>query len=187
TAAALHAQEADGATQETTLGTITVISQGKDNVEATGGTVVTEEDIETLKPADVSELFSRESSVTVSGGGGPSKRIHVLGMEQSNLAVTVDGVPQTATSWHHTGSNVIDPAFLKRVEVEAGAAAADSGFAAAAGAIRYETVGALDLLEDGKDIGARFGLSWGSNGRGVSGSAAGYGRHEGFDWFVMGH
>lgn len=88
TAAALHAQEADGATQETTLGTITVISQGKDNVEATGGTVVTEEDIETLKPADVSELFSRESSVTVSGGGGPSKRIHVLGMEQSNLAVS---------------------------------------------------------------------------------------------------
>jgi len=186
TAAALQAQEADSS-GETVLETITVISEGKDNAEATGGTVLTQEDIETLKPADVSELFSRESSVTVSGGGGPSKRIHVLGMEQSNLAVTVDGVPQTATSWHHTGSNVIDPAFLKRVEVEAGAAAADSGFAAAAGAVRYETVGALDLLEDGKDIGARVGLSWGTNGRGFSGSAAGYGRHEGFDWFVMTH
>lgn len=186
TATALQAQDA-GATEETVLGTITVISQGKDNVEATGGTVVTPEDIEKLKPANVSELFSRESSVTVSGGGGPSKRIHVLGMEQSNLAVTVDGVPQTATSWHHTGSNVIDPVFLKRVEVEAGAAAADSGFAAAAGAVRYETVGALDLLDDGKDFGARLGLSWGSNGRGVSGNAAAYGRKDGFDWFVMGH
>lgn len=186
TAAALHAQDA-GNTGETVLDTITVISQGKDNVRATGGTVVTQEDLEKLRPADVSGLFSRESSITVSGGGGPSKRIHVLGMEQSNLAVTVDGVPQTATSWHHTGSNVIDPVFLKRVEVEAGAAAADSGFAAAAGAVRYETVGALDLLEDGKDVGARTSLSWGTNGRGVSGSAAGYGRHGGFDWFVMAH
>ncbi len=185
-ATALQAQEANSA-NETVLDTITVISQGKDNAEATGGTVLTQEDIERVKPADVSELFSRTSSVTVSGGGGPSKRIHVLGMEQSNLAVTVDGVPQTATSWHHTGSNVIDPVFLKRVEVEAGAAAADSGFAAAAGAVRYETVGALDLLEEGRNFGGRVGLSWGTNGRGFSGSTAAYGRHEGFDWFVMGH
>lgn len=133
--ASLQAQEAAQGTV-TVLDTITVINDGEENIEATGGTVITQEDLETLKPADVSELFSRESSVTVSGGGGPSKRIHVLGMEQSNLAVSVDGVPQTATSWHHTGSNVIDPVFLKRVEVEAGAAAADAGFAAAAGAVR---------------------------------------------------
>jgi hemoglobin/transferrin/lactoferrin receptor protein len=184
--AAVHAQEASEEST-TVLQTITIISGGSDNSEATGGTVVSQEDLAKLQPADVSELFSRESSITVSGGGGPSKRIHVLGMEQSNLAVTVDGVPQTATSWHHTGSNVIDPVFLKRVEVEAGAAAADSGFAAAAGAVRYETVGALDLLEDGKNFGGRLGASYGSNGRGASGSAAAYGRHDGFDWFVMTH
>lgn len=186
TSAALQAQEAGQGTV-TVLDTITVISGGEENVEATGGTVISQEDLEKVRPADVSELFSRESSVTVSGGGGPSKRIHVLGMEQSNLAVSVDGVPQTATSWHHTGSNVIDPVFLKRVEVEAGAAAADSGFGAAAGAVRYETVGALDLLEDGKNFGGRIGLSYGTNGRGFSGSAAGYGRVEGFDYFLMTH
>lgn len=177
----------DGATETTLLEQITVVSEGKENIEATGGTVLTAEDLETLQPADVSELFSRESSITVSGGGGPSKRIHVFGMEQSNLAVSVDGVPQTATSWHHTGSNVVDPAFLKRVEVEAGAAAADAGFAAAAGAVRYETVGANDLLEDGKNFGARVSGSYGSNGRGGSGSAAAYGRYEDFDWFIMTH
>jgi len=105
---ALHAQEANDK-NTTVLDTITIIGEGDDNVEATGGTVVTQEDLEKLRPTDVSELFSRDSSVTVSGGGGPSKRIHVLGMEQSNLAVTVDGVPQTATSWHHTGSSMIDP------------------------------------------------------------------------------
>ncbi|WP_411034134.1 TonB-dependent receptor domain-containing protein [Shinella sp. BYT-45] len=181
TAAALQAQEV------TTLDTITILNKGRENAEATGGTVITQEELEKLKPADVSQLFSRDSSVTVSGGGGPSKRIHVLGMEQSHLAVTVDGVPQTATSWHHTGSNVIDPAFLKRVEVEAGAASADAGFAAAAGAVRYETVGANDLLEEGKDFGARFSTTAGTNGRGLSGSAAAYGRYDAFDWFIMTH
>lgn len=180
----LHAQDAGGVF---TLDPINIVRDGEDNIEATGGTVLTAEDMEKLQPADVSELFARESSVTVSGGAGPTKKIHVLGMEQSNLAVSVDGVPQTATSWHHTGSNVIDPVFLKRVEVEAGAAAADSGFAAAAGAIRYETVGANDLLEEGQTTGGRAALSYGSNGRGLSTSLAGYGRYQGFDWFLMAH
>ncbi len=185
-ASALYAQDTNTPTT-LTLDTVYIIAEGQDNVEATGGTVIDQDELERLQPTNTSELFQRESSVTVSGGGGPSKRIHVLGMEQSALAVSVDGVPQVATSWHHTGSNVIDPVFLKRVEVEAGAAAADSGFAAAAGAIRYETVGAQDMLEDGQTDGGRAALSWGSNGRGVSGSLAGYGKHGGFDWFVMAH
>ncbi|MFC6446684.1 TonB-dependent receptor domain-containing protein [Shinella zoogloeoides] len=185
--AALQAEDAKKQDEVTTLETVTIINRGRENVVATGGTVVSREELDRLMPTNVSELFSRQSSIAVSGGGGPSKRIHVFGMEQSNLAVTVDGVPQTATSWHHTGSSVVDPVFLKRVEVEAGAAAADSGFAAAAGAVRYETVGAKDLLEEGKDFGARFGTTVGSNGRGVAGNAAAYGRIGDFDWFVMAH
>src|SRR5690606_19090886 len=183
----LHAQERPEEDSTTTTLETIVVKGGGENAKATGGTVITREDLEALNPADVSTLFSRESSITVSGGGGPSKRIHVFGMEQANLAVTVDGVPQPATSWHHTGSTVIDPVFLKRVEVEAGAAAADSGFAAAAGAVRYETVGANDLLQDGKDFGGRLGVSYGTNVRGSSGSAALYGRTGNFDWFIMTH
>ncbi|WP_449041510.1 TonB-dependent receptor domain-containing protein [Paracoccus sp. (in: a-proteobacteria)] len=169
------------------LAPITLVADGEENIEATGGVVVTREDIEALQPADPSELFARESAVTVSGGAGPSKRIHVFGMEQSNLAVTVDGVPQFGNGWHHTGSNVIDPAFLKSVEIEAGAAAADAGFAASAGALRYETLGARDMLTDGRSTGGRAALSYGSNGRGVAGSLAGYGVYEGFDYFAMIH
>ncbi len=181
---ALHAQDLDAAF---VLDPINIIREGEDNIEATGGTVLTQDDLDKLAPADVSELFARESTVSVTGGASPAKKIYVLGMEQSNLAVSVDGVPQTATSWHHTGSNVIDPVFLKRVEVEAGAAAADSGFAAAAGAIRYETVGADDLLEEGQTTGGRVALSYGSNGRGTSASLATYGRYNNVDWFVMAH
>ena len=171
----------------TFLGTIMLILGGEENIEATGGAVVTSEDLEALQPTNLSELFARESAVSVSGGGGAAKRVSVFGMEQSLLAVTVDGIAQVATSWHHTGSHSIDPAFLKQVEVEAGAAAADAGFGAAVGALRYETVGAKDLLEEGQVIGGRAGLSWGNNGKGVAASLAGYGQHNGFDWMLMLH
>ena len=182
-ASAIHAQDLAGNDQTDNQGVvlapITLIAGGRENVEATGGVTVSAEDIEAMQPADVSELFARDSAITVSGGAGPAKRIHVFGLEQSNLAVTVDGVPQGPTSWHHTGSNVIDTAFLKSVEVEAGTAAA--------GAVRYETVGARDLLTEGKTQGGRVGLSYGSNGRGLSASLAGYGIYQGFDWFAMIH
>lgn len=188
-ATALYAQETarQATSDHVVLNPITLIAGGQENVEATGGVSVTPEDLEAMQPADVSELFARDSAIAVSGGAGPAKRIHVFGLEQSNLAVTVDGVPQGPTSWHHTGSNVIDPAFLKSVEVEAGAAAADAGFGAAAGAVRYETVGAKDLLAEGQTHGGRVGLSYGTNGRGWSGSLAGYGAYYGFDWFAMVH
>lgn len=164
---------------------VTLVENGQENVEATGGAEITEADIDALQPQNMTELFSRESSVNVAGGGGPARRIHVLGMEQSNLAVSIDGVPQVATSWHHTGSSVFDPAFLKSVAVEAGAAAADGGFAAAAGAVRYTTVSALDLLDADETMGGRAQLSYGTNGRGTSGSLAGFGRYNGFDFLLM--
>lgn len=186
-AGAVSAQEATAVDNHTFLGTITLIFGGKENIESTGGAVVTEDDIAAIAPADVAELFARESAVTVAGGAGTAKRIHIFGMEQSNLAVTVDGVPQARTSWHHTGSGVIDPYFLKRVEVEAGAAAADAGFGAGAGAVRYETVSAADLLAEGDTMGGRAALSWGSNGRGGSASLAGFGKANGFDWLFMVH
>lgn len=186
---ALHAQTATISQNpgSIVLAPITLVADGEENIEATGGVVVTPEDIRDLQPADVSELFARNSAISVSAGAGQAKRIHVFGLEQSSLAVSVDGVPQFKDNWHHSGSNVIDPAFLKKVEVEAGAAAADAGFAAGAGAVRYETVGARDLLREGQTRGGRASLSYGSNGRGLSASLAGYGVHDGFDWFVMVH
>ncbi|WP_255435627.1 TonB-dependent receptor [Paracoccus sp. S1E-3] len=187
TLALMTAALAQDASNPIVLDQITLVADGQENIESTGGAVVTPEDIEVLQPNNVSELFARESAVSVSGGAGPSKRIHVFGIEQSKLAVTVDGVPQGPSSWHHTGSNIIDPAFIRAVEVEAGAAAADAGFAAGAGAVRYETVSAKDLLEDGKAHGARASLSYGGNGQGISGSLAGYGVYGNFDWFVMLH
>lgn len=164
---------------------VSLIEAGQENIEATGGAVISEEDIEVLQPQNLSELFARESGVTVSGGAGPSKRVYVFGLEQSNLAVTVDGVPQGVTSWHHTGSNVVDTAFLKSVEVEAGISTADAGFGAAAGSLRYETVSASDLLDEGDTFGGRASLSYSDNGNTLTSSLAGFGDLGSFDYLVV--
>ncbi|MBU2865645.1 TonB-dependent receptor domain-containing protein [Pacificibacter marinus] len=164
---------------------ISLIEAGQENIEATGGAVISEEDIQAIQPQNLSELFSRESGVTVSGGAGPSKRVYVFGMEQSNLAVTVDGVPQGVTSWHHTGSNVVDTAFLKSVEVEAGISTADAGFGAAAGSLRYETVSAGDLLEYGDNFGGRASLGYSDNGNTLTSSLAAFGDTGNFDYLVV--
>ena len=144
--------------QERRLNQVTVIENGEEQVEATGGAVVTREDLERLQPRDTAAIFQRESGVSVSGGSQVAQRVYVLGFEQSMLAVTIDGARQPGTVWHHAGNILVDPSLLKRVEVEAGAAAADAGFAAAVGAVRYETVNALDLLAPGQTLGGRARL-----------------------------
>lgn len=101
------------------------------------------------------------------------------------LNVTIDGARQPGTTWHHAGNILVDPAFLKRVEVEAGAAAADAGFGAAVGAVRYETASALDLLQPGQTVGNRIKLGYGGNGQGVTSSLATYGKSEMVDWLLM--
>lgn len=168
------------------LQAVTVIDNGEEQIEATGGTVVSQEDLQRLQPQNINQIFQRESGVTVSGGSQVAQRVHVLGFEQSQLNVTVDGARQPGTVWHHAGNLSIDPSFLKRVEVEAGAAAADSGFASAVGAVRYETVNGRDLLRPGQTVGGRVKLGYGSNGQGITSNAAAYGQSGMVDWLVMG-
>ncbi len=172
--------------QENRLQQVTVIENGEEQVEATGGAVVTREDLERLQPRDTAGIFQRESGVSVSGGSQVAQRVYVQGFEQSMLAVTIDGARQPGTTWHHAGNILVDPSFLKRVEVEAGAAAADAGFAAAVGAVRYETVNALDLLQPGQTLGGRVRLGYGSNGTGFTTNLSAYGKSGQVDWLVMG-
>lgn len=171
---------------ERQLDAVTVIADGEEQVETTGGAVVTRQDLERLQPHDTAGVFQRESGVSVSGGAQIAQRVHVLGFEQSHLNVTIDGARQPGTVWHHAGNILIDPSFLKRVEVEAGAAAADSGFASAVGAVRYETVSARDLLREGQTVGGRVKLGYGSNGQGFTTNLSAYGQSGTVDWLVMG-
>ncbi|WP_411838255.1 TonB-dependent receptor domain-containing protein [Paracoccus sp. ME4] len=122
------------------------------------------EQIEDARTGSLEDVFRAEPSVSVSSGIAIAERVFVNGIDEQQLSVTVDGAAQNNRMFHHTGTNMIDPALLKAARVDPGVAPADAGFAALGGSIAYETKSALDLLEDGRDMGGRVTLGYGDNG-----------------------
>nr|WP_111300927.1 TonB-dependent receptor [Paracoccus saliphilus] len=147
---------------------------------------VTPEQIEDAQTGSLDTLFRAEPSVIVGGGIAMTERVFVNGIDQQQLAVTVDGAAQNNRVFHHTGTNVIDPGLLKAVRVDAGVAPADAGFGALAGSIAYETKSALDLLEDGKDYGGKVTIGYEGNGKTATGALTLYGRQGPVDAVIYG-
>ena len=117
------------------------------------GVVLTRQEIELINPADLQDIFADETSVSVGGSTPVSQKIYVHGIEDNNLAVTVDGALQSNSVFHHAGTMLIDPSLLKAARVNAGVAPADVGPGALAGSIEFETVDPKDLLAPGKQYG----------------------------------
>lgn len=139
------------------------------------------ESLERRDPQTLKEVFSGESAISVGGAMPAAQKVYVNGIEETNLAVTVDGARQNRKIFHHSTTNLIDPGLLKAVRVDPGVTAADSGPGAIAGAIAYETVDAGDLLAPGENSGGFATARYATNGQTFIGGLAAYGRHEGFE------
>src|SRR5690606_11582400 len=86
--------------------------------EGTAGTniiAVTQEDLERNQPTDLQEVFSGEPAIAVGGAISSTQKIYVNGVDENNLAVTVDGSRQNNKVFHHNGTYLLDPALLKAV------------------------------------------------------------------------
>ncbi|EAU41664.1 TonB-dependent receptor [Fulvimarina pelagi HTCC2506] len=138
-------------------------------------------EIQELRPGSVQELFRRESAVAVGGTSTFNQKVYVHGIEETNLAVTIDGSRQNNKIFHHNATNVIDPRLLKVARVDAGVAAADAGPGAIAGSIAYETVDTGDLLEEGRNIGGYVEGRYDTNSETVNTYGSLYGRANGFE------
>ena len=147
---------------------------------------VAEAELDRARMGDLKDLFAGIASVSVGGGIPVAQKIFVNGVDMLNLAVTVDGVTQNNRVFHHVSANAFDPGLMKFVRVDAGAAPADAGPHAMAGAVVMETVDAADILEEGRDIGGIARLSYTGNGKTAAGSATLAGRHAGFEWLLYG-
>lgn len=136
---------------ETTLDPIQVTAQrGADT-----NTVLRDARIEVEQAVSLQDLFKQMPEVSIGGGGLPvAQKLYVRGIGERMLAVTVDGAAQPESAYHHTGQVMVEPELLKRVEVEAGTGAATAGPGALAGALRFTTKSAADLLRPGERIGA---------------------------------
>lgn len=146
------------------------------------GIAVTSEGLALSNPADLSELFVAEPTISVGSSIPMSQKLYVNGVEENNLAISIDGARQNNKVFHHNTTTLIDPALLKAARIDPGVAPADAGPGALAGALAYETKDAADLLEAGRNIGGRYKLEYDSNGNTIANSAAIYGRSGGFEY-----
>lgn len=137
-------------------------------------------DLARINPSDARELFSGQPGVKVGGSTPMSQKVYVNGVEETNLAVTIDGSRQNNKVFHHNGTTLIDPSFLRAVRVDAGVAPADAGPGALGGAIAYETKDARDFLP-GDGVGGFAKSQFNTNGAVFTNSLSGYGRQGGFD------
>ncbi len=142
---------------------------------------ITSTDLERRNPTTIKEVFAGEAGVSVGGAIPLSQKVYVHGVEEHNLAVSIDGARQNNKIFHHNATNLIDPALLKAARVDPGVAGADAGPGALGGAISYETVDAADLLAPGQTLGGFVTASIDSNtGTFTNGNSA-YGRIDGFE------
>ena len=131
-ASGAFAQSATGEPGAVLLDTVVVEAGGQGTGESedvadvsNGNTiaVIDYSEIQELSPNSVQELFRQESSVAVGGTNTFNQKVYVHGVEETNLAVTIDGSRQNNKIFHHNATNVIDPRLLKAARVDAGVAA----------------------------------------------------------------
>ena len=156
----------------------TLVGTGSD---AINNKDVTDNDLDRKNPVDLQDLFKSEPTISVGSSIPASQKVYVNGVEETRLGVTIDGARQNNKIFHHSTTNLIDPALLKSVRVDPGVAPADAGPGALAGVIAFETKDVDDLLAADANIGGRVKLEYGTNGDFSSLSGAAYGRHNGFE------
>lgn len=111
--------------------------------------------VERAQARSVRDLFAAEPAASISGGTRNGQRLFLRGMEGSNLNVSIDGARQGQNLYNHRGGlGNVDPEILRRVEIQPGPSAADQGFGALGGAVRFETADAQDRLAAGQRVSA---------------------------------
>ncbi|MBX3454675.1 TonB-dependent receptor [Ferrovibrio sp.] len=174
--------QAGGATTSsvTMLSHITVEGRMTDDrfgaADRASSLTVTQTDLERRAPTNIREVFAGEAGVSVGGGIPLSQKVYVHGVEETNLAVSIDGARQNNKIFHHSGTNLMDPSLLKAARIDPGVAPADAGPAALGGAIVYETVDVADVLAPGRNFGGFATLSYESNGGTVTNGNSAYGK-----------
>lgn len=147
-----------------------------------GERVIGREELERINPSSLADVFREEPGVQVGSSLPASQKLYVHGVEETGLAVSIDGARQNNKVFHHNATTLVDPAILKAVDVDAGIAPADAGPGALAGAVNYETRDATDLLEPGRSFGGLATATYNFNSKTVITGLSAFGKQEGFEY-----
>ena len=130
--------------------------------------------IETKQADHLSDLLRDLPGVDVGGTHSINNRINIRGLQDENLDITLDGAKvQNANMFHHIGNLLINPDILKKADIQVGTNSVVSG--SLGGSVAFETKDGKDMLENGKDFGARISSTYNSNDS-IGGSITGYGK-----------
>ena len=155
------------------LDTIDVVS---DNFSPQIQNVAAKGVVKVRQATKMSDVLRGVPGVNVNGARSIVERYNVRGVSEEYLNITVDGARQEGYSFHHSGNYGIDPEILKRVDIDVGSNSVATGAGSLGGSIKFETVDAEDMLEEGQNFGGKVKYSYGSNGDSNQGTGMLYGR-----------
>jgi hemoglobin/transferrin/lactoferrin receptor protein len=163
----------------TLIGEINVTGQGADT--SINSVNIGAEELAARNPSSIADVFRDEAGVSVGSSIPTSQKVYVNGLEETTLAVSIDGSRQNNRVFHHNATNLIDPSLLKAVNVDAGIAPADVGPGALAGSIAYETKDVKDLLAD-DGCGGMVSETYNSNSNTFTTGLGGWAMQDGFEF-----
>ncbi len=130
--------------------------------------------IETKQADHLSDLLRDLPGVEVGGSHSINNRINMRGLQDEDLSITLDGAKiQNVNMFHHIGNLLINPDILKKADIQVGTNSVVSG--SLGGSVAFETKDGKDMLDKGKDFGARVSSTYNSNDS-LGGSITGYGK-----------
>ncbi|MGH1350896.1 MAG: TonB-dependent receptor domain-containing protein [Methyloligellaceae bacterium] len=158
-----------------------VVTASQEEHTGVPGVTISREDLDRDAPSDIKAVFASETSVSIGGGTPVSQKLYVYGLEDSQLAVTIDGASVSNSTFHHAGTLLLDPEMLKTARIDPIVAGADAGPGALGGSVQFETVDAKDLLEPGKTVGGFVHSTFDTNGQTFTTAVSGYTMKNGFE------
>ncbi|MDC9598430.1 TonB-dependent receptor domain-containing protein [Xenorhabdus anantnagensis] len=156
--------------------TLVVIADNNSNNDAQVDQKVSKNEIKVRQPQSVGEILKNVPGVQAGHPSAIGQRFKIRGMDDQFINVTIDGARQEGYHFHHAGNYGIDPEMLKQIDIKVGSNSITYDTGAVAGALKFETVDASDLLEPGQLFGAKGKLNYISNGSEFQQSLATYGR-----------
>ncbi|GAB3019567.1 TonB-dependent receptor domain-containing protein [Bowmanella dokdonensis] len=122
---------------------------------------VGEQDIAAKQVDHLSDLLRDIPGVDVGGTHSLNQRINIRGLDDTDLAVIIDGASQNNYMFHHMGNLLLNPDLLKSVDIQVGTnSVVHSGLG---GAVEFRTKQARDLLMPGQQFGGRVLVGINSN------------------------
>lgn len=149
--------------------------------------VQTREQLDRQNVNNIHDLVRYEPGVSVAGTGQRSglNGYNIRGIDGERILTQVDGVSIPDSFFYgpyaQTQRNYVDPEIVKRVEILRGPASVLYGSNAIGGAVSYFTLDPDDIIQPGKDVGARLKTGYSSADESWLTSATVAGREGDFD------